>query len=290
MSTENERIPLIRAGLILEGGGMRGVYTAGVLDLLMEEGLWFQNIYGVSAGAGHGCSYVSRQRGRAIKAVLDYVKDPRYASLRSLVKTGDYFGARMIYQEIPRNLLPFDYDAYCKSGMRLYTVVFNCRTGETEYLHARDLREQMIYVQASSSLPLLSRMVRIGENLYLDGGIGDAIPAARSVLDGNRKNLIVLTRHRGYRKGYSRAMKALKVRYRAYPKLMESLLDRHERYNAQLAFAYREEAEGRALILQPKEPVGFRRFEKDTDRLKALYENGYADAASRLAEIKALFA
>ncbi|HML48862.1 MAG TPA: patatin family protein [Clostridia bacterium] len=277
------------AGLILEGGGMRGLYTAGVLDYLLDAKLYFPWVYGVSAGACHGASYVSRQRGRAVRTVLDFLHDRHYASFHSLLTTGDFFGVDMIYRKIPDELLPFDYDAYAASDSRMIVVVFNCRTGACAYLPATDLRRHIDYIRASSSLPLLSRMVRISGEPYLDGGIGDSIPLEHAMREGRSSNLVVLTQHRGYRKSPEGAMLPLMRRkYAAYPQVAESMRTRHERYNAQLAFVYEQERLGKALVIQPGEPVTIGRMEKDAGKLRALYEQGYADAKAKEPEIRQL--
>lgn len=257
---------------------MRGVYTAGVLDWMMDNGLWFANIYGVSAGACHGTSYVSRQRGRAIRTVLEYANDRRYGSMGNLLTTGNYFGEKFIYDRIPKELIPFDYDAYTQSSMTLYSVLFNCRTGCAEYPAARDMHADMPLILASSSLPLLSKMVVVNGQPYLDGGLLDSIPLARSMADGNARNLVILTQHRSYEKTRNSAIPLLRVRYHRYPKLVEAMTVRHERYNEQLALVYAEEAAGRTVVIQPSTPVTIARMEKDVGNLKALYDQGYADA------------
>lgn len=274
-------------GLVLEGGGMRGIYTAGVLDCLMDHGISIPNIYGVSAGACHGVSYVSNQRGRAARTILDFVDQRDYASFYNLATTGDYFGEELIYRRIPDELVPFDYDAYKMSGATLYSVVFNCRTGETEYLPATDMRQHMEYIKASASLPMLSRMVKIGQGEYLDGGISDSIPLARSMKDGNAENLVVLTQHRGYEKKPMSMIPLLRLRYKRYPLLSDALAVRHERYNEQLSLVYQQEMEGNAIVIQPSTPVQIGRMEKDTGRLTALYDQGYTDAKEKIEAIKA---
>lgn len=280
---------MIEGGLVLEGGGMRGVYTAGVLDYLMDEGIWIDNVYGVSAGACHGTSYVARQRGRAIRTVMEYVGDRRYASYRNLFTTGNYFGEKFVYDDIPKKLVPFDYDAYAHSDMRLYSVVFNCRTGQAEYPQGVDMYKDMPYILASSSLPLLSKMVWIDGQPFLDGGIGDSIPIAKSVADGNKRNLIILTQHRGYRKQPTRMLPLLSTRYRRYPRMVEALRSRHTRYNEQLDFVYAQEEQGDAVIIQPSTPVTIRSMERDTKALGALYEQGYADARAARPALDRLF-
>lgn len=274
-------------GLVLEGGGMRGIYTAGVLDCLMDHGVSIPNVYGVSAGACHGVSYVSNQRGRAARTILDFVGRRDYASFYNLATTGDYFGEELIYRRIPDELVPFDYDAYTASGLSLYSVVFNCRTGETEYLPATNMRQHMVYIKASASLPMLSRMVKIGPGEYLDGGISDSIPLARSIKDGNANNLVVLTQHRGYEKKPMSLLPLLRLRYWRYPRLADALAVRHERYNAQLALVYQQEADGNAIVIQPGTPVQIGRMEKDTGKLSALYDQGYSDAMEKIEAIQA---
>lgn len=280
---------LIDAGLVLEGGGMRGVYTAGVLDYLIDSGLWFRSVYGVSAGACHATSYVAGQRGRAIRTVVEHVGNPRYGSLRNLITTGNYFGVQYIYEDVPQKYIPFDYDAYQSSAMTLYSVVFNCRTGVTEYPAATDLRAQMPLILASSSLPMMSRMVWLDGEPYLDGGMLDAIPIGRSLADGNKKNLVILTRHRDYTKEASRLVPLMRLRYPRYPRLVEAMARRHEAYNRLLEQVYQEEAQGDTVVIQPRVPVEIDRLEKRRDRLEALYRDGYDDAEASAGAIRACF-
>lgn len=277
---------MVEAGLILEGGGMRGTYTTGVLDLLMDADLYFRHVYGVSAGACHACSYGSRQRGRAVRTVTDYLDDQRYAGVRSLVRTGDYFGVQMIYDEIPNRLIPFDYDAFLHGGMELTAVLTDCVTGQAEYVKVGDLRRDMTVIRASSSLPLLSKSVQIGGKSYLDGGIADSIPLARSISDGNRKNLVVLTRHRGYRKGPGRMNALIGLGYRKYPELVESAKTRHLRYNQALDLIEEQERRGNVFVIQPQAPLEIGRLERDRDKLLALHRQGYDDARALLSALR----
>jgi predicted patatin/cPLA2 family phospholipase len=271
-----------KGGLILEGGGMRAVYTAGVLDRLLEEGIFFTQNYGVSAGVCHACSYLSRQPGRAAHTVIDYAGNPRYASVRSLLATGDFFGVKMVYRDVPYRLLPFDFDTFAAKEEDLFAVLTNCRTGEAEYLPVRDLRQDMDVIRASSSLPLLSRMVKIEGRRYLDGGVSESIPLARSIAGGNAKNLVILTQHRGYRKEPGGMMGLIRLRYRKYPGLVRAIETRHIRYNNALSLCAAEEKLGRAFIIQPKEPVQLGRLEKDAGKLRALHRQGYADAEASI--------
>ncbi|MDR0813281.1 MAG: patatin family protein [Oscillospiraceae bacterium] len=266
------------AGLILEGGGMRGIYTAGVLDFFLDAGLTFPAIYGVSAGVCHACSFVSEQRGRARATVMDYAGTRQYASVYNLITTGDFFGSQFVYHDVPDRLLPFDYDAFADSPQTLYSVVTNIETGLPEYIPLGDLRQDMIWVQASASLPLLARTVKLGGKKYLDGGMSDSIPLARSIADGNQRNVLVLTRHNGYRKEPSSQYKLIRMRYGKYPEFVAAAKTRHTAYNASLNLAEAEAAAGRAVIIHPQEEVHLGRLERDKGKLSALYELGFADA------------
>lgn len=274
--------------LILEGGGMRGVYTCGVLDALMEEGLFFPAVYGVSAGVCHASSYLSRQKGRAYRTVADYSHDRRYGSFRSLFSTGDYFGVDMVYREIPDTLLPFDYDTFAAKEETLFAGLTHCLTGEAAYLPVRDLRTEMDIIRASSSLPLLSKMVTIDGVPYLDGGISDSIPLARSIADGHQKNVIVLTQHGGYRKGPTSTMPAVRLFYRKYPALVEAVRTRHQRYNKALDLVDSLRDSGRAVVIQPAQKVEIGRLEKDKEKLDALYRQGLADGSAAIPAIRAM--
>ena len=222
---------MYHAGLVLEGGGMKGIYTAGVLDLFLDKELEFSSIYGVSAGACHLCSYVSKQRGRARDISLDYLDSKYYCGVQSLLTTGNLFNVDMCYHTIPDYLYPFDHDTYLQYKGKAYSVVTNVETGQAEYLRLRDLRKDIIKVQASASLPLVSNMVKIGGKLYLDGGMADSIPIRRSIVDGNRKSVVVMTKEVGYRrKPIDKVQLALiKVRYAKYPRLVEAM-ERLEKY------------------------------------------------------------
>ena len=273
---------MVNAGLILEGGGMRGIYTAGVLDCLLEHGIYFENIYGVSAGACHACSYLSRQKGRGAHTVIDFIGDRHYAGFYSFVTSGDFFGEKMSYHEIPDTLLPFDYPAFRAKEESLLAVVTNCRSGAAEYLPVSDLKKDMDIIRASSSLPLLSNLVKLGNAYYLDGGITDSIPLRKSIRDGNRKNLVVLTQHRGYIKNPNKMLPMVRRKYRAFPNLVHAVANRHNNYNYSLSLTYREEAECRAFVIQPKEPVNISRLEKNKTKLKQLYRQGYRDAENQI--------
>ncbi len=269
------------SGLILEGGGMRGVYTAGVLDFFLDHGIAFDSCYAVSAGACHGCSYLSGQQGRALRVSVDYLKDKRYCSIYSLLTTGDIFGADMAYNQIPNRLDPYDYEAFDRQKTKFYVVVTNCRTGRPEYLPVDEMVQGLLAVRASSSLPLLSRMVIIKGEKYLDGGIGDSIPLRKSQADGHQKNVVVLTQAGNYRKKPDSLMPFIRIRYAGYPKLVRQLERRYRDYNDTLDYIAEEEAAGRILVIRPGKPVGIGRLEKDKNKLVALYREGYEDAKGK---------
>lgn len=271
---------MVECGLVLEGGGMKGMYTAGVLEYFMEKELYFKNCYGVSAGACHLCNYISKQKKRSYHVGLDYLNDKDYCSARSLLTTGDLFNVDMCYDTIPNKLIPYDYRTAARYEGNAYAVVTNIRTGEAEYMPMREMHRDIIAVRASASLPLVSRNVEIGSGLYLDGGIADAIPVRRAVADGNARNVVILTKEVGYvRKQASRSMRnMIRLRYAKFPKVYELVSDRHARYNETLAFLAGEEQAGRAFVIRPQDPNDIGRIEKDRKKLEALYELGYHDA------------
>lgn len=265
-------------GLVLEGGGMRGMYTTGVLDYFIEKNLYFKNCYGVSAGACQCCSYLSKQKGRAKDVVLEYINDDRYASLKNLLTTGDYFGKDFSLKTIPDELILYDYDTYLNQTSNFYAVATNLETGKAEYLKVEDMKKDMDKIWASSSLPLMSRIVEIDGKKYLDGGVSDSIPVMKSIRDGNRKTVVVLTRDSNYRKSESRLISVIRHRYKEYPKFVRAMELRHIRYNKTLATINRLAQEGKIFVIAPKEKVEVGRLEKNTGVLEELYWKGYEDA------------
>lgn len=269
---------MINAGLVLEGGGMRGVYTAGVLDFFIEKEIEFSNCYGVSAGACHLCSYISKQYKRAYHAGIDFVDDAEYCGMKSLILTGDFFNTKMCYEKIPNELLPYDYKTAANYPGNAFAVVTNVVTGKAEYLPIRELHHDITAVRASASLPVLSKNVSYQGNLYLDGGISDAIPIRHSIEQGNTKNVVVLTKPVGYVRKPSSHLGIIKLLYLKYPKIYELMAKRHIAYNDVLHFIEEEEKEGRIFVLRPQEPDDIGRIEKDVSKLEALYQKGYQDA------------
>jgi predicted patatin/cPLA2 family phospholipase len=280
-----KREKMYQAGLILEGGGMKGVYTAGVLDFFLEKGILFSSVYGVSAGACHMCSYLSGQKRRGLDITLDYLDTGKYCSLRSLLTTGDLFNVDMCYHLIPEYLNPYDYKAFEKYQGKAYSVVTNIVTGKPEYLRIRDMKADMDKIRASASLPLVSRNVKIGNRIYLDGGLSDSIPLARSILDGNTRNVVVMTKEEGYVRKPSRSLLWLKLRYLRYPMLHELMKNRHQEYQETLSYIEEQKERGRAFVIRPKKASKVGRIEKDVKKLKTLYQEGYENARSRYEEM-----
>lgn len=273
---------MVEAGLVLEGGGMKGIYTAGVLEYFLEKGLEFSSVYGVSAGACHMCSYLSKQKDRARDIAVDYLDSKYYCGAESLLFTGDLFNVETCYHLIPDYLSPYDYEEFLRYPGKAYSVVTNIATGKPEYLQITDMKKDIDMIRASASLPLVSKNVKINGNLYLDGGISDAIPIRKSMKDGNRKNVVIMTKEEGYvRKPTSPSQLALlKVKYLRYPMVAKLMEIRHQRYNKTVDFIYRQKDKGHAFVIRPKQASEVKRIEKDKEKMLALYEEGYRDAAA----------
>lgn len=274
---------MYQAGLILEGGGMKGVYTAGVLDFFLDKGLEFSSVYGVSAGACHMCSYLSRQRGRALEVCIDYLDTRKYCSAESLLTTGDLFNVNMAYHLIPEYLNPYDYAAFDKYKGKAYAVVTNIVSGEPEYLRIRDMKNDIDAIRASASLPLVSRNVKYKGKIYLDGGLADSVPICKSILSGNKKNVVILTKEEGYVRTPASHLELIKLRYLRYPKVYELMAGRHVSYNATMAYLEKQQENGQAFVIRPKHKSEVNRIEKDAEKLKALYQEGYRDAEEHFA-------
>ena len=270
-----------KTGLVLEGGGLRGIFTAGVLDFFLEKNIEFDGCIGVSAGSCHACSYLSKQYKRAFNVSVDYLDDKRYCSMHSLITTGDLFGVDFVYGEIPDKLNPIDNETFMKSRTRFQAVITNCRTGEAEYPDVKDFRTDTVYIRASSSLPFLSKMVKINGELYLDGGVSDSIPIKKSIENGNTKNIIIMTRDKKYRKKQSKLGKISAIRYKKYPNFVELMNTRFSRYNEILEYIYELERQGKVFIIQPETPLNLGRIEKNKEKLTNVYNIGYKEAEKR---------
>lgn len=278
----------MKTGLVLEGGGMRGVYTTGALDCFQDNGLTFDYVIGVSAGACHATSYLSGQRGRSFQINVEYSQDKRYISLGNYLRTKSVFGMDFIFHEIPDRLLPFDYEAMSKNPTEFVVGVTDVLTGQPFYFTNPKTDMVNTVVAASSAIPIFSPMVEIEGKQYLDGGTTDPIPVKKSLEDGCDKVVVILTRPRGYQKQPEGFRKIYRRKFKKYPAMAEALDRRHEIYNDTLKFIETLEKEGRAIVLAQTSPIPIGRFEKDPAKLRALYELGMKDAANRLDEIRAL--
>ncbi|MBE5802736.1 MAG: patatin family protein [Clostridiales bacterium] len=278
----------MKTGLVLEGGAMRGLFTAGVTDILMEEGLAFDGAIGVSAGAAFGCNVKSKQIGRALRYNTTYCNDPRYCSFRSLIKTGDLYGAEFCYSTIPYELDPFDVETYNQNPMDFYVVCTDVETGKPVYQNCPvSNAESMQWFRASASMPLVSRIVEVGGYRLLDGGVSDSIPLEYFESIGYQRNLVILTQPEGYRKQPNKAMPLMRLMLGKYPNLLGTMAERHNIYNAQLAYVQKREEAGAALVLRPETPLPVSRTEHDPEKLREAYRQGQACARKNLKRIRA---
>lgn len=265
-----------KTALVLEGGGMRGVFTSGVLDAFMKHDLTFPYVVAVSAGACNGMSYVSHQPRRARISNIDYLARYKYIGLRHLVTQGCIFDRELLYDKFPNQYLPFDFDTFFSSPMTFEMVTTNCLTGQPMYLSERHDRQRALdIVRASSSLPYVSKIVDVDGIPMLDGGIVDSIPLQHAIDMGHPTNVLVLTRNRGYR-DTGKDLKIPRFIYRKYPRLRVVLSRRLAAYNAQLEYVERMEDEGRVICIRPERPMEVDRIEKDIAKLERLYEEGFA--------------
>lgn len=275
----------MKTGLVLEGGAMRGMFTAGVLDVFLDNGIDVDCVVGVSAGALFGVNYLSGQRERVIRYNKRFNKDKNYMGLLPLMREGNIVSTEYAYDRVPRKLDPFDDDAFKRSGVPFYAVTTDVHTGEAEYVRVNSVFEQMDVLRASGSMPFLSKPVRIGEKEYLDGGISDSIPFEWLSAQGCDKLIVVLTRDMEYRK--KPMSKALVSTYkRKYPNITRRLLNRHELYNKSVDLLKEWEKQGKAFVIRPSEEVKIGRIEKDEQKLQAVYELGLRDGNAIISKLK----
>lgn len=263
-------------GLVLEGGGMRGIFTVGVLDYLMEHQIWFPYTIGVSAGASNGISYASRQKGRSRFSNIDMLKKYNYIGWRHLLRGKGYIDLDFIFYTYPDAYYPLDYDTYFRSKERFVIVTSNCLTGKAEYYEEKkDPRRLVDILRASCSLPVMCPIAYVDGVPMVDGGVCDAIPIRRAIEDGYSRNVIILTRNKGYRKK-EKDFYLPSFIYKKYPAIREQLKLRYRRYNEVLDYIDRLEEEGKALVIRPIRPIRVSRTETDTRKLADLYDEGYA--------------
>lgn len=278
----------MKTGLVLEGGAMRGMFTAGVMDVLMENGVVFDGAIGVSAGAAFGCNYKSGQIGRVIRYNTRFCRDPRYSGLRVLLREGNLFSTGFCYDEVPTKYDIFDFQAFAENPMDFYVVCTDVQTGQPVY-HRYEGREDhgFDWIRASASMPVVSRMVQIDGQMLLDGGIADSIPIRYFEGIGYSRNVVVLTQPLGYVKKKNPLIPLMHLQYSRYPAMVQTMARRHLVYNETLRYLRQQEQAGAALVLRPSAPLDIGRAEKDPRKLQSVYEIGRREAERRLEEIQA---
>lgn len=276
-----------RTGLVLEGGGLRALFSAGVLDVFMEHGLTFGGMVGVSAGATIGINFKSGQVGRALRFNLKYGRDPRYISLRNLLREGNVVGTRFAYDLLPRRLDVFDFQAFARNPMEFVVVCTDVATATPFYHKLTEIDPVgMDWLRATASLPVLSRPVAIDGAQYLDGGLSDSIPLRYFESQGYGRNIVILTQPRGYQKRPMPAPRLCRLLLRKHPLVARAMARRHEMYNAQLSYLQARVASGHALVICPQAPLPIGRLEKDEAKMREAYHLGRTEALARLAHIQ----
>ena len=277
----------MKKGLVLEGGAMRGMFTSGVLDVFLENGLVFDGAIGVSAGATFGCNYKSRQIGRAIRYNKKYSKNWRYCSFRSLIFTGDLYGADFCYNKIPNELDYYDLESYRKNPMKFFVVASDCKTGKAVYKEIPLCdKNELESMRASASMPLASRVVKVDGYQLLDGGITDSIPLEKFESMGYEKNVVILTQEKEYRKEKNSLMPLIRLFLKKYPLLVKAMEERHLMYNREKDFVFEEEKKGKCLVICPDESLGISRTEKNPDELERVYQEGRKKGEEVLEKVK----
>lgn len=275
----------MKIGLVLEGGAMRGMYTAGVLDVFLDKSIEVDCIIGVSAGALFGVNYKSRQPGRTLRYNIKYAKDNRYMGFKSLIRTGNIVNKEFCFDEIPNKLDVFDFDTFNKTKEKFYAVVTNVDTGVPEYIEIKDLNKSMEYLRASGSMPFVSKLVEINGKKYLDGGISDSIPVEKMIDMGYDRIIVVLTIPKNYTKKKT-DQNVAKLFYKKYPKLVDTINTRYLRYNNELKNIERYEKNGNIFVIRPSKLVNIKRLEKDENKIKEMYNLGKNDAINSLEKLK----
>ncbi|MDJ0720152.1 MAG: patatin family protein [Desulfobacterales bacterium] len=278
--------------LILEGGGLRGNYTAGVLRCLMDCNLYFTTVIGVSMGACNGSNYISRQPERNRIVNTRFVNDPRFMSYRRLLRAGELFGMDFIFDTLPNTLVPFDFRTFRASPQRFIVTATDCETGRAVYYDTARLSDADLLevLKAGCSLPFLQKPVRFDGRVLMDGGVADAVPLEKSIADGNRRHVLVLTQPAGFRKTPSRWAALIRLRYPRYKGLVRAFCTRARRYNRTMARIARLEAAGAVFVIRPAAALRVKRTERDKRKLEAIYRRGYRDAAERFAALQAYLA
>lgn len=275
-----------KSSLILEGGGMRGMYTSGVLDAFMENNLYINNIYAVSAGCYNALSYLSKQKGRSFRVNTSYLNDKRYINVKRMITGKSAINTEFIFNDVFKELDVFDYDVFRKSVGEFYAVSTNCVTGEAHYALIKNLDDDVEYVKASAALPLFTKIVKVDDLKLIDGGISDSIPIMKAIEDGFVNNVIILTRPKGFILEDNKLMKFMKIRYKKYPNLLKAMVGRKDVYNETLKKIEKLEEEGKVIVIRPKEELNIANLEKDMDKIEKIYKMGYEDGKAYVSKIK----
>ena len=275
----------MKTGLVLEGGAHRAIYTAGVLDFLAENNITFDGVIGVSAGAIHGCSFVSKQIGRSINYTLKYAADKRYMSFYSLITTGNMVGEQFCYHDLPEKLFPFDHQTFEKSPTAFYVTCTNLKTGKAEYIRCEELRDKMPYLRASASMPFVSQISYIENTPYLDGGIADSIPLKAFREMGYERCVVVQTRAAGYQKKPNKLTWLAYILYRRFPLFIKAIKNRHLMYNEELKYIEQMQKDNQVFVIRPSRNIKISHTEKNKKILQQVYELGYYDAQTALPEL-----
>ena len=277
----------MKRGLVLEGGAMRGLWTAGITDVMMEHDIWPDGLVGVSAGAAFGCNYKSRQIGRAIRYNMRFAKDSRYSGIRSLLTTGDYFNAEFDYHIVPKQYEIYDDDAFNHNPMEFIVVCTDVETGEAVYQPLTEANyDTYEWIRASASMPLVSKVVSIQGRKLLDGGVADSIPLAYTESRGYDRNVVVLTQPLGYQKEHNRLMPLMRFALRRYPEMIKALDYRHIMYNKQLEYVAQAEREGRCLVIRPDEKIPIGHISHNPQQMQHVYQIGRAIGERYIERIK----
>lgn len=279
----------MKTGLVLEGGALRAIFSSGVCDALLDGNIMTDYVIGVSAGIAYGVSYVSKQSRRNLEVVTRYAPDKRYMGMNNLVDKSNrsYFGLKFAYDTIPNELIPFDYDTFATYPGEVEAVVTNLNTGRADYLPVPRHDKESRLLQATCAMPLLFPIYRINGQPYLDGGAADSIPWQRALEQGCERVLVVLTRPRSYRRKPDQMIRLIRKQYKQYPKFVRAMETRAERYNQNRKQLFEMEREGKLMVIAPQSTLGVGRIERDTEKLRLLWAEGYQMTVDRMDEIRA---
>ena len=282
---------MAKTGLVLEGGGMRGLFTAGILDVLMENNVTFDGVVGVSAGATFGCNFISHQIGRSLRYNMSQCKNPKYMGIRSLIKTGDFVGGEYAYHVLPTQLDVFDFEAFEKNPTEFHIVATNVRTGEPVYRRLDKVDYTgMEWIRASASIPIISRPVVIGDLALLDGGVADSIPLKYFENEGFTKNIVILTQPKELKKKLTKLMPVFKATMRKYPAIIEGMSKRHLMYNRELDYITQQQEAGKCLVICPSDTLPIGRTEQTPKKMQHVYDMGRKAGEENLAAIRQFIA